>query len=195
MEQALLTSTSSKSRLKRSHKKKTSKNPSWKLRLTLKRDCGFRFFEERDVAHAWASYKTGGSNPFDLEEGLDPQAFKDLFMERVSVHFNTGWTLLQEGKPVGMIFCRDVGQTVFLETVLWFPETSLRTKLEVVVNLIRQVGRKRNLTYYADADMKGFCVVVCAHGVARRVGHKHGIFEGPAFEFESVDIDRDRVIH
>jgi len=195
MEQGLLTSTNSKSRLKRSRKpvrldKSNKKKPSWGLRKTLKRLPNFRELNERDLPFAWASYKTGYCDVFGFEEDMQPQEFKDNFFRHVSDNYNVGWTLMaQTGsagfRPIGMVFGRDIGPIILIETAIWFPGSTLRRKLEAVVNLVKEGGKKRNLTFFSAEDNKRFAEVICSHGIARRVGHKHGINRDLIIEFES----------
>lgn len=170
----------------------------WTLKRTLKRKTHFRPLEEEDIQYIWVAYKSGRLEtmgpPFDSDD-LSPDEFKQEFLAQVEVVYHGAWTLFAETKrgylPSGLVLGfwshADPRFGVFMNVgdMIWFPWATDRNKVEMAVNFFNEIRKDISMVEYAKLDDKKFFETIAKHGVMRRVGTMHNIYEGPAAVFET----------
>lgn len=155
-----------------------------KLKRTLKRVVVIREFIESDLRYLWAFHKQTQGN-------LSVDEFKEEFALTAS-QYNTMHVL--EGKtpkgfmPFGIIFGVYPGPFLLInpDDILWFPWASKRNIIEGAVKFINKLRDEINIVFYVSMKDKKFAEHINRHGITRKVGHLHDIYEGePAVQFQS----------
>jgi len=88
--------------------------------------------------------------------------------------------------PVGVVGGRFTGPLLFLGSMIWFPWASKRNIYESVVNTLNELRKEYLILFHSSMEDKEFYVNVARHGIIRRVGTVHDVYEdGPAALFET----------
>lgn len=155
----------------------------WALKNTLKRKTEARPIEDQDIKYFWAAYKLKGLEPF--EAGLDSEAFKYELEARILSMFDAAWVLSAETKkgfvPAG-VACGfwlhpAYDKCLVLDNFTWFPWATDRNKVECAVGFIHRTRKEVPMIGFAKERDKSFFEMLAKHGIVRRVGTSHNIFE------------------
>lgn len=165
-----------------------------KLSRTLSRKVTIRDVAEDDLRYIYASYRLGALDGFaDLfkAEGLKPGEFADLFLEYVAANYNGAWVIeaeTKEGvKPAGFIVAWVRGRIMEIGDMVWFPWSTGRNVYESVVAFMERMRGDFVVLEFARMKDKKFFERIAKHGIMRKVGHAHSIYQdGPAVVFETV---------
>ena len=172
---------------------------AWKLKKTLKRRTHFRPIEQEDVQYVWVAYKSGllesMGPPFDGTD-MSPEEFQAEFIAQAETVYHAIWTLFADTKkgylPVGLVLGfwshpdPSFGRLMNVGDMIWFPWTSKRNKVEASVNFFNDIRKEVPMVEYAKLDDKKFFETIAKHGIMRRVGTMHNIYDGePAAVFET----------
>ena len=171
----------------------------WRLKKTLSRKTHFRPTEKEDVQYAWAAYKSGMLEsmgpPFDGED-MAPETFQAEFEAQLDVVYHAAWTLFAETGngylPSGLVLGfwshpdPNYGRFMNIGDMIWFPWASDRNKIEMAVRFFNDIRKEVPMVEYAKMDDKRFFETIAKHGIMRRVGTMHNIYDGaPAAVFET----------
>lgn len=122
---------------------------------------------------------------------MKPAEFADLFLQYVAANYNGAWVIdaeTREGvKPAGFIVAWVRGRVMEIGDMVWFPWATKRNVYESVVAFMERMRGDYVVLEFARMKDKKFFERVARHGVMRKVGHAHSIYEdGPAVVFETV---------
>lgn len=132
------------------------------------------------------------------ETDMEPPAFKARFTSEVLTTYAAAWTLFAPVKdkghiPVGVVLGfwshPDATKAPFmiLGDMLWFPWASSRNRVETAVHFFNTIRQGFPMVEYAEPDAKDFFVMLCKHGIMRRVGTSHVVYpDTPATIFETI---------
>ena len=104
--------------------------------------------------------------------------------------FDVAYTLEADTKkgriPIGVVGGRFVGPFLFIGSMNWFKWASKRNIYESVVNTLNELRKNYIVLFHSNMEDKDFYVNVAKHGIIRRVGTVHDVYEdGPAAVFET----------
>lgn len=161
-----------------------AKNSKWRLSKTLSRKTEFRPIEEEDLKYAWAAYRTSGID--GLEEGLEPDDFRDALGSLIADRYDAAWVLLAEtqkgfvpaGIALGFWPHSEATQMMCLDKFIWFPWGSDRNRLEATIAFINGIREEVPVMGFATKQYKKFWETVAKHGIVNRVGTSHNIYPG-----------------
>ena len=147
-----------------------------------------------DLAYAWASYKTSGLPHFP--EGLDQEQFKTMFAKLVTDNiFHAIWALKADTAkyghaPIGFAFGFWLHpaqpETMIVNELVWLPWATPRSMLETTANFVTKNRKEMKMLAFSRKKDKHFLEVLAKHGIIRRVGTSHNIFDdGPATVWET----------
>lgn len=166
----------------------------WRLRRTLKRQPRFRPLEKDDLKYLWAAYKKGAFDQF-ISDDMDVEEFEKYVFSDLLVRFHNIWTLIagtERGEmPVGLVLGfwphPDEFNVPFmiLDSFVWFPWASKRNRTEAAVNFINDARAEIPMLGFVRPDDMSFFNMIAKHGIVRRVGTSHEIFDGKAAIYET----------
>lgn len=107
--------------------------------------------------------------------------------------YDAAWTMqaptARGTMPVGCVFAHWAGSGASWMTVdglIWFPWASPRNRIESAVSFFRAIHHEVPMMGYARSHAKRMYEVCMAHGIMRRVGTSHNVFDEPAAVFETM---------
>lgn len=172
-----------------------AKKQKWRLSKTLARNVDFRPIEDEDIRFAYAAYKTGALEEMFEETDLDAAQFKQVFEDVVVNGFHAAWTVFADNKagysPIGLVFGRWHPSTegvMVVSGIAWFPWASERNIIEGTVKFFNEVRKEMQMVGYARPEQKRLYEICLKHGIMRRIGTSHIMFDTPATVFETREI-------
>ena len=94
--------------------------------------------------------------------------------------------LLSGGVPIGLVAV-ELNQRQAWPHVTWFPEATLRTRLECAVKFLLTIGKTINAVIVSEKQDVKFFERLCKYGVIRTIGEGHGWLDGDnVMLFETV---------
>lgn len=171
-----------------------SSTPKWQLYRTLKRRPKFHPLEVEDVKYLWAAYKKGAFDGL-IKDGMQADEFENFVLADLVVRFHNIWTLTGKTRhgeiPIGIILGfwphpSDVVPFMILDSMKWFPWSSHRNRIEGVVGFLNEARKEIPMLGFVNPKDKDFFTMIAKHGIIRRVGTTHNLFNGePAAIFET----------
>lgn len=166
-----------------------------RLNRTLKRYVEFKTLDDNDMRWIWGAYRMSALADFDEKFAfptLSPEEFRESFAEHFNTHFTDGWmfnaTTDNVWRPVGL--CAAMSDSLRkdlldIRKVIWFPWATKRTIVESAVNFFNSLRKRYHITVLAQAHDKRFFEHIAKHGIMRRVGTLHDIYDKPASLFQT----------
>lgn len=165
---------------------------NWRLKKTLSRNIDIRPIEEEDIKFIWAAYKQGGLCDIVKEEDLNANEFKLLFEETVVYQYHGAWTIFADTKqgfiPIGIVLGAWHPLTEHLMVIggiAWFPWASPRNIIEGTIFFFNKMRQEIQLMWYVRPEHKRLYEIGMKHGIMRRIGTSHTVFDVPATIFET----------
>lgn len=114
-------------------------------------------------------------------ETVSPEEFREQAIQSLQEQYDYAWTLEakmgKEYRPIGIIFGLWAGPFTLIGDMIWFPWATPRSIFEGVLNMAYK-GKKDHLFIgYSTEKDKNFFVKLAQHGVIRRIGTVHGVYE------------------
>lgn len=156
----------------------------WRRRKTLARRVSFRPIEAEDVRFAYAGYKKGALAAMGdafADTSMTADEFSTAFQATVTTRYHGAWTLFADARrgnmPVGIVLAfyshpdPALSPFMIIADIIWFPWASARNRVEAAVYFFSVTRSSIPMVGYANGDMnQRFFVMICQHGVMRRVG-------------------------
>lgn len=147
----------------------------------------------------WAAYKKGCLVDIEPEvfsdTSMTAEEFRAAFHDTVIRNYDAAWTLFAPSPkghiPVGLVvgFWPHQNQRIqpfmFLGAMVWFPWATSRNRIESAVNFFNEIRKEIQMVEFAKQKDKRFFEIICSHGLMRRVGTMHNVYDEPAAVFET----------
>ena len=171
---------------------------NWRLKKTLSRRLEFRPIEQEDMRYIWAAYKGGSLASMGgafSESEMNAEEFKTAFEAEITTRYHAAWTMFAETKrgfvPVGFVLGfyahpePQFAPYMIVGGIVWFGWASKRNIIECTVKFFNEIRNTLPMIGYANEEHKRLYEIVAMHGIMRRVGTSHNVFDGPAAVFET----------
>lgn len=166
---------------------------AWSVRKTLARSPVFRPIESEDERYVWAAYQAGSlSNLFP--SGLAPDNFRTEFEHLILTRYDAAWTMFARTRrgtiPVGLALGfwphPEAKGFLLIDALIWFPWSTPRNRIESAVNFVGKARHDFKMLAFARQKDKRLFEMLAHHGIVRRVGTAHNVFDGePAAVWET----------
>lgn len=135
----------------------------------------------------WAAYRRGAFE--GLVPGMTPAAWAELIRAQAYNLMQAGgdvFILLAKDVPIGLMAV-ELNQRQAWPHVTWFPEATLRTRLECVVKFLITIRQNINAVIVSEKQDVKFFERLCRYGIIRPIGEGRGWLDGSdVMLFETV---------
>ena len=135
----------------------------------------------------WAAYRRGAFP--GLAEGMTPAAWAELIRSQAYNLMQAGgdvFILLAKDVPIGLVAV-ELGQRQAWPHVTWFPEATLRARLECSAKFLITIKASINAVIVSEKQDVKFFERLCKYGVIRPIGEGRGWLDGSdVMLFETV---------
>lgn len=142
-----------------------------------------RKIDDDDTRYFWAMHRK------EVDEAVTPEEFR-LWFSDLKAQFDKGWIVEAPTSrgimPVGSVFGVSTGHYFEASHVIWFPWATARNKLEATVSFFNKLRNEMLILFHCPKEERRFFEKVSDHGVLRKVGHIHDLYDGePAVQFQT----------
>jgi hypothetical protein len=155
---------------------------NWRLSKTLSRSIIVRPIEDVDVKYVWAAYKKDGLAQFPFPKDLDAPTFKSAFEHFVLSSAHAAWSIMANGRVIGLAMGQFVGPLMIITAINWFPWASRRNIVEGTVHLFNSIRKQFPVIGMANDEHRPLYEACCMHGIMKRVGTSHSMGKMTVFE-------------
>ena len=118
------------------------------LKKILSRNIALQDADQEHLKYIWASYKKGDFEKQGLyiEQDLEPNDFKEMFIEYLQALTLDIHIILFDEKPIGMVLYLSRGRVLQIENLIWFSWASKRNALEGIVLFLDTARRTQDIS-------------------------------------------------
>lgn len=111
---------------------------------------------------------------------MTPAAWKELILSQAQALLQAGgdaFILISKGTPIGLVAV-ELSQRQAWPHVTWFPEATLRGRLECAAQFLMTIGKVINAVIVSEKQDVKFFERLCRYGLLRQIGEGRGWLDG-----------------